>query len=161
MTGDERELYKRAIREINADAQGWHYRGSEVRPMDTRVDPLDAVEDAEKLARWKATVERLREAGLGVPENIKGWYEAKPGNRHRTWWELERLDADDSVEEEPLTEEQRLMILAVDREALVAVGLDTPENLPNWDGMTEEERDQVLRDWESLEEQGRMMEGGL
>lgn len=82
-------------------------------------------------------------------------------NRHRTWWELERLDAGDSMEEEPLTEEQRLVILAVDREALVAAVLDTPENLPNWDSMIEEERDQDRRDWESLEEQGRMMEGGV
>lgn len=51
--GEERELYKRAIREINADSQGWQHRGSEVRPMDTRVDPLEAMEDAEKLARCR------------------------------------------------------------------------------------------------------------
>ncbi|KAH3964662.1 hypothetical protein HBI25_187640 [Parastagonospora nodorum] len=124
-TREERELYKRAIREINADAQGWHYRGSKVRPMSTG---------------------RLRREGLGVPENIWGWGEVAPERRHR-------------VEVEPLTEEQRLMMLTNDREALVVAGLDAPENLLSWGSMTGEERDQIRRDWESLDEQVRMMDG--
>ncbi|KAH5087476.1 hypothetical protein HBI73_147110 [Parastagonospora nodorum] len=158
MTGEERELYKRAIREINVDAQGWHYRGSKVRPLSTGVDPLEAT-DADRLARFVGTVERLRREGLGVPENIWGWGEVAPERRHRVWWELERMDAGGEVEVEPLTEEQRLMMLTNDREALVVAGLDAPENLLSWGSMTGEERDQIRRDWESLDEQVRMMDG--
>ncbi|KAH3914166.1 hypothetical protein HBH56_099690 [Parastagonospora nodorum] len=155
---EERELYKRAIREINVDAQGWHYRGSKVRPLSTGVDPLEAT-DADRLARFVGTVERLRREGLGVPENIWGWGEVAPERRHRVWWELERMDAGGEVEVEPLTEEQRLMMLTNDREALVVAGLDAPENLLSWGSMTGEERDQIRRDWESLDEQVRMMDG--
>ncbi|KAH4926461.1 hypothetical protein HBI23_156780 [Parastagonospora nodorum] len=157
-TREERELYKRAIREINADAQGWHYRGSKVRPMSTGVDPLKAT-DADHLARFVETVERLRREGLGVPENIRGWGEVAPERRHRVWWDLERMDAGGEVEFELLTEEQRLMMLANDREELVVTGLDAPENLLSWGSMTGEERDQIRRDWESLDEQVRMMDG--
>jgi hypothetical protein len=159
MTGEEWELYKRAVREIIADAQGWHYRGSKVRPMNTGVDPLEAT-DADRLARFMGNVERLRREGLGVLDNIRGWNQVAPERRHRVWWELERMDTGGEMEVEPLTEEQRLMMLANEREALVVAGLDAPENLPSWGSMTEEERDQVRRDWKSLEEQVRMLDGG-